>query len=257
VRNAVYLFFILMVVGMSLLGQQKEKFTAQVFERDSSKLLYRIYSPKDLDETKKYPLILTFHGSSCNGSDNISQLREDRGPMELLSYLERKGVKAFIISPQCPSGQMWVNTPWYGESHTMPKEPSESMSLTLNLLDQLLGKLPVDTSRLYVTGISIGGFGTWDIIQRRPQFFAGAIPVCGGGDVAEAKHLVKLPIWVFHGDSDTVVLSKRSRDMVQALKAAGGKPKYTEYVNTEHDAFTETYKNDQVWDWLFEQSRSN
>jgi len=222
------LFLTLLLMSSSVFSSDKEKFKANVFKNDDGQLNYRLFQSKDMKEGEKYPLVLTFHGSSSCGSDNISQLKERRGPLEILNYTERKGVKAFILSPQCPGGQAWVNTPWYGKSHTMPKEPAFAMKMTLALLDKLLKDLPIDKSRIYVTGLSLGGFGTWDIIQRKPSLFAAAIPVCGGGDTAQAKNLAKLPIWIFHGDNDTIVYTKRSRDMFAALKKVKANVKYTE-----------------------------
>ena len=252
------LLTVILVLIFSLNSQalDKEKFKANVFKNDDGQLNYRLFQSKDMKEGEKYPLVLTFHGSSSCGDDNISQLKERRGPLEIMDYTERKKVKAFILSPQCPGGQAWVNTPWYGKSHTMPKEPAFAMKMTLALLDKLMKDLPIDKSRIYVTGLSLGGFGTWDIIQRKPELFAAAIPVCGGGDTAEAKKLAKLPIWIFHGDNDTIVYTKRSRDMFKALKAAKAKVQYTEYENTGHDSFTETYKNDKVLDWFFSQKKA-
>ena len=101
----------------------------------------------------------------------------------------------------------------------------------------------------------MGGFGTWDIIQRQSKLFAAAMPVCGGGDPAFAKKLKKLPIWVFHGDSDSVVKTQRSRDMVAALRKKRAHPLYTEYKNTKHNAWTPTYSDETVLKWLFEQRK--
>ena len=244
-----------MVLIFNVNALDKSKFKANVFKNNEGKLNYRLFTSKEMKEGEKYPLVLTFHGSSSCGDDNISQLKERRGPLEIMDYTERKGVKAFILSPQCPGGQAWVNTPWYGKSHTMPKNPAFAMKMTLALLDKLLKELPIDKNRIYVTGLSLGGFGTWDIIQRKPEMFAAAIPVCGGGDTAEAKKLAKLPIWIFHGDNDTIVYTKRSRDMFAALKKEGAKVQYTEYKNTGHDSYTETYKNDKVLDWFFSQKK--
>ncbi|MCM8526046.1 MAG: prolyl oligopeptidase family serine peptidase [Lentisphaeraceae bacterium] len=252
-RLTALLMILMSMVNLSALD--KEKFKANVFKNDEGKLNYRLFSSEGMKEGEKYPLILTFHGSSSCGDDNISQLRERRGPLEIMDYTERTGKKAFILSPQCPGGQAWVNTPWYGKSHTMPEKPAFAMKMTLALLDKLLQELPVDKSRIYVTGLSLGGFGTWDIIQRKPDLFAAAIPVCGGGDTAQAGNIKNLPIWIFHGDSDNIVYTKRSRDMFAALKKVDAKVQYTEYKNTGHDSFTETYKNDKVLDWFFSQKK--
>jgi predicted peptidase len=129
------------------------------------------------------------------------------------------------------------------------------MRMAMELLDEIIESQPVDRKRIYVTGLSMGGFGTWDIIQRQPKVFAAAMPVCGGGDPAFAKKLKKLSLWAFHGDSDTVVKTQRSRDMIDAIRKKGGNPLYTEYKNTKHNAWEPTYSDNTVLNWLFEQRR--
>ena len=223
------------------------------FTKGGHFLNYRIFKPAGFSNDKSYALILTLHGSSLRGSDNKAQLKENRGPQELQSYIKRNKLNAIVISPQCPAGERWVETPWYGESHTMPDKPNLTMSLTVAMMKSLSESLPIDKKRIYVTGLSLGGFGCWDIIQREAGFFAAAIPICGGGDTAQANNLKDLPIWIFHGDSDNIVKTKRSRDMYKALKEVDANVKYTEYPNTGHDSFTPTYNNDKVFDWLFQQ----
>jgi predicted peptidase len=127
--------------------------------------------------------------------------------------------------------------------------------MALKLLDNLPKLFSVDPDRIYITGLSMGGYGTWDALQRKPDYFAAAIPICGGGDVNGAEKMKDVPIWAFHGDADGAVKVSRSRDMIEALKAAGGKPKYTEYPGGGHDSWTATYKNPEVMAWLFEQKR--
>ena len=142
-----------------------------------------------------------------------------------------------------------------GLSHVMPATPSAPMRLTLEWLNECIKTLPVDEKRIYVTGASMGGFGTWDIIQRQPTLFAAAMPVCGGGDTALAPQIKQIPIWAFHGGNDDAVKTSRSRDMIEALKKAGGTPRYTEYPGVRHDAWTPTYANPAVLKWLFDQSK--
>jgi predicted peptidase len=137
----------------------------------------------------------------------------------------------------------------------MKAQPTWPMELSMELLDSIIAQNQVDTSRIYVTGLSMGGFATWEILQREPDRFAAAIPVCGGADLAYAGKLAHIPLWVFHGGADTVVKTQRSRDMVAALTAAGGHPKYTEIPGVGHSAWVYTYPKPEVWDWLFEQVR--
>jgi predicted peptidase len=129
------------------------------------------------------------------------------------------------------------------------------MSLVLDLLPSLMSSLPVDRSRVYVLGLSMGGFGTWDIIARHPDWFAAAVPICGGADNSTAPRIAGLPIWVFHGGADTTVKTIRSRSMVDALIAAGGKPKYSEVPGVGHDVWNTAFASPELLPWLFAQRR--
>jgi predicted peptidase len=113
----------------------------------------------------------------------------------------------------------------------------------------------VNDNRVYITGLSMGGYGTWDALARRPNFFAAALPICGGGDPKTVARFVNVPIWCFHGDKDEAVRVQRSREMIEALKNAGGEPKYTEYAGVGHNSWTQTYANPAVFEWLFTQLR--
>jgi predicted peptidase len=111
----------------------------------------------------------------------------------------------------------------------------------------------VDPARIYLTGLSMGGYGTWDLAARQPERFAAILPICGGGDEATTARLAKLPIWCFHGDADTVVPVERSRTMIAAVRAASGSPKYSELPGVGHDSWTPAYRDPAVLDWLFTQ----
>lgn len=219
---------------------------------DGETLKYRIHTPAALAAGKKVPLILFLHGAGERGDDNALQLKH--GVADLIRFSLTNG-QAIVIAPQCPQNNQWVNTNWKAPTHSMPSMPSTPMKLTLLLLQDALAKWPVDTSRVYVTGISMGGYGAWDIIQRKPELFAAAIPICGGGDSGLAPTLKKLPIRVFHGDKDTAVPVVRSRDMVKALQACGGNVQYGEYPGAGHDVWTRTYADTSVLAWLFAQRR--
>ena len=240
----------------SLLPAQdiKQQFEAKIFQDGDFALNYRIKVPPNIKQGDKVPLILFLHGAGERGNDNAIQLRH--GIPSINSYIQRKAIPAIVIAPQCPSGMKWVDVPWNDEEHTMPPTPSKPMHAVRALMEQTLAEMPVDQSRIYISGISMGGFGTWDYLQRNPELFAAGLPICGGGDTAEAAKLVNIPIWTFHGDQDTSVKTRRSRDMSQAIKDAGGSLiKYTEYPGVGHDSWTQTYANDEVLDWLFAQKK--
>jgi predicted peptidase len=162
---------------------------------------------------------------------------------------------AFVVAPQCPEGEQWVDTPWTADSHTMKEKPTEPLRQSLELVESLAKVLPIDQNRLYITGLSMGGFGVWDAIQRHPDRFAAAVTICSGGDPAYAEKIKHIPIWAFHGDADTTVKPKRSREMIDALKKAGGNPKYTEYKGVGHNSWEQTYADPKLYEWLFAQNR--
>ena len=234
-----------------------QAFVAKEFkpQADGPSLQYRILSPANYDANQKYPVVLFLHGAGERGDDNLAQLKH--GMSEFAKEETRKKFPAFVIAPQCPKNRKWVEVDWSAAEHSSPENPSEPLGLTLKLLDQMQKDFSIDANRIYVTGLSMGGYGTWDALERRPEFFAAGIPICGGGDLAGAKVMKDVPIWCFHGDNDGAVPVKRSRDMIAAIKAAGGDPKYTEYPGVGHDSWTATYKNPEVIAWLFAQKRKS
>jgi len=214
-------------------------------------LPYRIYLPSKMP-LKPIPALIFLHGAGERGEDNKVQVKH--AVRDLITY-SINNEPMIIIAPQCPPNKKWAEVDWSKLSHTMPQEISFAMRMTMEILDQVCKDYPVDSHRLYITGLSMGGYGTWDIIQRFPGKFAAAMPVCGGGDVAGAPLFKDLPIWVFHGDKDGAVPVSRSRDMVAALKACGSKVKYTEYPGVGHNCWTQTYADPEVLKWFFSQKR--
>jgi len=123
------------------------------------------------------------------------------------------------------------------------------------LIDSIQRRYRVDAARIYVTGLSMGGFATWELAARHPERYAAVIPVCGVGDPSRAHRLRDLPVWAFHGALDDVVPLSGSQDMIDAIKAAGGNPRFTIYPQAGHDSWTETYANDEIYSWLIQQRR--
>jgi predicted peptidase len=235
-------------------ADHRDRFEARMFKDAAGKTLpYRLLKPKEIKPGEKYPLVLFFHGAGERGTDNKVQLVH--GMNEFASDEIMAKYPAFVVAPQCPEGEQWVDTPWTADSHTMKEKPTEALRLSLELVDSLVKNLPIDTNRLYITGLSMGGFGVWDAIQRHPDRFAAAVPICSGGDPAFAEKIKHVPMWAFHGDADTTVKPKRSREMIDALKKAGGNPKYTEYEKVGHDSWTKTYADPKVYEWLFAQRK--
>jgi len=213
-------------------------------------LPYRLLRPETIEAGKTYPLVIFLHGAGERGTDNKKQMIH--GVPEFAKAANRKAYPCFLIAPQCPSQARWVEVDWSAKSHVTPEKPSEPMRLLFELVDALMKELPIDAQRVYITGLSMGGYGTWDAACRRPDLFAAAAPVCGGGDDLQAAKIAKLAVWAFHGDKDTVVLPLRSRNMIEAVKKAGGEPKYTEYKGVGHNAWGPAYKDPELLKWMFD-----
>jgi len=220
---------------------------------------YRLLLPDGFkqEDTTKYPLVLFLHGAGERGSDNTLQLMH--GAAEFAREDRQKQFPCIVILPQCPKDEKWVSVDWSPKSGTgtFPDSPSSSMSTALSMVNEWIESGRVDASRIYLTGISMGGYGTWFASALKDNPFAAAIPICGGGDPTWANRYGSLPIWVFHGSDDTAVPVGRSREMLAALKASGHKPepKYTEYEGGGHNVWTQTYKRDDVFEWLFSQRK--
>jgi predicted peptidase len=225
-----------------------------VFKDNAGKTVsYQLMKPEKIDPDKKYPLVVFLHGAGERGNDNEAQVVH--GVPQFASRENREKYPCFLIAPQCPPAAKWAEVDWSANSHTIPKEVSEPGRLTLLLIETLLKEQPIDPKRIYITGLSMGGYGTWDLIARRPDLFAAAAPVCGGADEATAEKIKQIPLWVFHGGKDGAVKPQRSRNMITALEKVGAKPKYTEYPEVGHDSWNPAYKDPEFYKWLFAQKR--
>ena len=219
-------------------------------------LPYRLFKVKNPVAGTKYPLILFLHGAGERGTNNAAQLMANMGAKVWATDENQAKHAAYVIAPQCPADKQWVDTPWANGSYMLDSVPvSDQLTTALEIADEIAEEFATDPARQYITGLSMGGFGTWDAIMRNPMRFAAAIPVCGGADPTKADLLKDLPIWTAHGDMDTVVPLKGTQDMVAALMAAGSDVKYDEYPGVGHDAWTMTYGNQEIVDWLFTNQR--
>lgn len=225
--------------------------TKEQFRSGENTLPYRLMTPANPKPGQKYPLVIFLHGAGERGNDNNVQLVH--GVKEFANANAREKFPCFLIAPQCPTGKRWVEVDWSAKQHDMPPKPSEPLNWLLALLEQMKKEKPIDTDRIYVTGLSMGGFGTWDLLSRHAEMIAAAVPVCGGGDETKAPVMKGVPIWVFHGAKDTAVIPARSRNMVEAVKKAGGTIKYTEYPEVGHDSWNKAYADPELLPWLFAQ----
>lgn len=227
-----------------------------VFTDDEADLTlpYRLFVPGDCDVQHPCGLLLFLHGAGERGSDNRAQLEN-----HALAWIHPQAQTehpTIVVYPQCPPGMQWVEAPWDVGTYSLATVPiSRPMSAVLKLLASLRKQLPVDERRLLVTGLSMGGYGTFDILARHPTMFAAAVALCGGGDPSYAPALRELPLWIFHGGRDPAVPVKGSRRMVKALRQAGGSPRYTEIADGGHDVWNVAYQNPEVLRWLLAQKK--
>ncbi len=250
-----YIFCLALFFSISLFAAEIESTPETYINGENQKLLYRLYSPKNLKENEKVPLIIFLHGSGQRGDDNLKQTTH--GFNSLAQYSQENNQPCFIIAPQCPLNMKWVEaTEWTKNSFKTAEKPSLPIKLTLELIEQKIKDSQIDSNRIYITGLSLGGYGTWDAIARKPELFAAAIPICGGADLSMAKKLAHLPIWAIHGSDDKVISVEQTRAMINALKEAGGKPNYTERAGEGHNVWTVSYNDKKLLDWLFAQKKS-
>lgn len=203
-------------------------------------LAYRLFEPASRDLSKLYPLVVFLHGRNARGNDNESQL--GAGTAQFAAADNQKKHPCFVVAPQCPGKEpfsFWNQTVRGG--------------LVLGMIKDVAKRHPIDPGRIYVIGVSDGGWGVWELLLRHPDRFAAAVPICGRGDLDGAASFAKVPVWIFHGAKDKTEPVKSSRDMVAALKKAGGKPEYTEYADEGHNCWDRAYRDPKLFAWLFAQ----
>jgi predicted peptidase len=216
-------------------------------------LPYRLIEPVNKKASVKYPLVLFLHGSVARGNDNEAPLRQF--PALFTDSLNRVNFPCYVLIPQCPKKDAWVMFPGFPHSLAATDTPTRACRLTLEMIDKLARQLQVDQDRIYITGLSLGGEGTFDFIARRPSLFAAAMPLCAVADTAQAKRIAHIPLWVFHGDEDAVNPVEYSQMMVMAIEKQGGQPVYTEYKGVKHNCWVQAYREPGLLPWLFSQKR--
>lgn len=216
------------IFGNSMKAQSENthRQTAKTFKSNSGEMQYLLYLPKNTSGID-LPLILFLHGSGERGKD--IELIKKHGPPKLA---EEKDFPFVIVSPQCPEDKWW------------------DVDLLNELLDEVISNNKVDKSRVYLTGLSMGGYGTWALATKYPGKFAAIAPICGGGDTSTISSISSIPAWVFHGAKDSVVPVTKSEEMVDALRKAGGFVTFTIYPEAGHDSWTDTYNNNALYNWF-------
>ena len=246
---------IIVLIASTCIYAQPSRFNIKQYTNGRGDTLnYRMLGP-DYNISRKYPLVVFLHGSGESGNDNPAQLLW--GVMNFATDQAMARHPSFVIAPQCPKDLEWENFSENEKTREIKLNPmpSRPMELVIELIRQMVKTLPIDTSRIYITGLSMGGHGTYDAIERYPDLFAAAVPVCGGGDPSKAALIAKIPIWIFHGAEDPGVNTLYSLDMAEALFKAGGHPGLTIYPGTGHFAWLAAYTDQNMIDWLFSQHK--
>ena len=230
---------------------EKESF---VYENDT--LNYRILKPLNYNPNKRYPVHLFLHGAGERGKDNSSQLTH--GGKLFLKKENREKYNSWVIFPQCTKNDRWPSLSsdqWNKIINNKITKPNKSLGLVIKLMDEFIEKKQVDKQRIYVSGLSMGGMGTFEILFRRPDMFAAATPICGNGIPQLAKlYAEKVPLWIFHGSDDNVVSPKYSLAMAKAIIEAGGSPKMTLYENTGHGSWNNAFAEKKFFKWIHSKS---
>jgi predicted peptidase len=234
---------LLVAIGLTLSGAAAEDkvehgFRDKVFkDADGTESKYVVFIPPSYTGEKAFPVVLFLHGAGSTGEDGKKQVSG-------IAAAIRKGEKEFpaiVVFPQSKKRSWRAN--------------SEDGKRAMAILAEVEKAYKTDPKRVYLTGLSMGGFGTWSLAAAHPEKWAAIVPICGGGDVKSAEKIKDIPCWCFHGDADPTVKVDLSREMIKAIKAAGGDPKYTEYPGVGHNSWTAAYADKELYAWLWKQER--
>jgi predicted peptidase len=220
--------------------------------KQSIDMPYNIFYPKNYGK-EKVPLILWLHGSGERGDDNVSPL------IHIVPYLASDIVQSrfpcVVVAPQCPKEDYWAPVKRLEWSPVNDGAVTPAMNAVIHWLEKLLKDPHIDKSRIYVGGLSMGAFGTFDLLSRKPEWFAAAIPICGGADLTKVNNYKHIPLWIFHGAKDPAVTVELSRQLIKVLHDSGVTPKYTEYPDGGHDVWNVAIREQELLPWLFSQRK--
>jgi predicted peptidase len=238
--------YLLVLATMPLLSQDSvDGFIGRVHRSGRQSMPYRLFVPPAYDKSVQYPIVIWLHGGGSAGNDNVRQISLDNklGTHFWTRRENQDKHPAFVLAPQSTGG-------WDNNASTAL---SEELKLVLQILEAVRKEYSIDPSRIYVSGQSNGGIGVWGLITKRQGLFAAGIPLCGAGNPRLASRAAKTAIWAFHGEKDDVIAAKQSRDMIAAVKRAGGNPRYTEYKGVGHEIWESVFKEPELEEWLFAQ----
>jgi enterochelin esterase-like enzyme len=224
-------------------------------EYEDEEFRYRLMSPSVVEKDQKYPLVIFLHGAGERGSDNALQLLYL--PTQLAQPQYRSRFPCYVLAPQCRTDRKWVDVDWAAKNDpVMPETPSEQLQCVMKMIELTLQQEQIDPDRVYLTGLSMGGFAVYDLAMRHPDRFAALGAICGAADITKVSLIRDVPTWIEHGADDTVVAVERSRNIANALRKAGGKPIFVELPGIGHNSWTPAYQNnDGLLPWMFRQKR--
>jgi len=254
-KNITLLFFALYLCNLNSQNIELYKKETFIFENDT--LNYRILKPLNYDPNKQYPVHLFLHGSGERGKDNSSQLTH--GGSLFLKKENREKYNSWVIFPQCSKNDRWPSISsdlWDQVFENKIKKPNKSLGLVIRLMDEFIEEKDVDNQRIYLSGLSMGGMGAFEILYRRPDMFAAATPICSNGITQLAKLFAnKVPVWIFHGSDDKVVSPKYSLEMARAIIESGGSPKMTLYADVDHNSWDNAFAEKDFLKWIHSKTK--
>ena len=252
--------FVFVLCSYYSFTQDSSLYEKKEYSNNGKVLPYRILYPDEYDKSKKYSLVLFLHGAGERGNDNEKQLIH--GSTLFTADSNRKKFPCIVVFPQCPADSSWTsvkidrskNPLLFHFDYTAPE--TWPLKTAIELVKKIVNEESVDKSRLYITGLSMGGMGTFEAEYRYPKMFAAAMPICGGGDTTHYdKRVERTSFWIFHGDSDPVVNVEESRAMVRKLQALHVDVKYTEYPGVNHNSWDNAFAEQTFLSWMFAHKR--
>ncbi len=251
------ILFILFFISSLSYSQDRELSSYRIFNFTSNNgsMPYRMLNPYSKTDAK-IPLFVFLHGSGERGSENQRQLIH--GSKFFLRETEKKEFNCYVLVPQCAKNHRWSyhkQDPWINEGDGKEKKVSHYGNLVIELIESLIKEKNIDRDRVYISGLSMGGYGTFDLVSHRPDLFAAAAPICGGADLELLNNAVGVPFWIFHGDSDKVVPVQKSRNAFKFLIKERDHHKYTEYKGVYHNSWNNVFEEEDYFKWLFSKSR--
>jgi predicted peptidase len=218
--------------------------------KDGARLPYRLYVPHSYSNQQKYPLVLWLHGGTGRGSDNLKQLdrQNQLGTHFWIAPDVQEKFPAFVLVPQCPSGEVWADPEF--------NQPSKALLLTIEILAKVQKDYSIDADRIYLAGQSMGGSGVWSLLQNYPEKWAGALVLSAYDTFTAPEAIAQIPLWVFQGDEDMSVPVDMVRDMMKQLKKVHANLRYTEYHKMDHEVWTKAFAEPELLPWLSSQKRN-